>query len=158
MNIFDQKLLDVVHAEKVSIGQVQQLIAQGANVNAVDNTEESVLTKAIMRNRAGLAPDVALIKCLIEAGADVNYTGSDGLRVLYHAILSKQPEVVRMLLAYGANPNVVDKAFGDTILDGVEFDLRHLILDESLELEKLEAIHSILLEHGAKPSSELEVH
>ncbi len=59
--------------------------------------------------------DAAVIQALVKGGADVDERDSDGMTALHWAVLAHHPEVVKALLAAGANANAVDH-FGYTPL------------------------------------------
>ena len=59
------------------------------------------------------ANDVARMKALIAAGADVNARGKGNMTPLLWAFVDNKPERFRLLLEAGANPNVyIDSDFG----------------------------------------------
>jgi ankyrin repeat protein len=85
---------------------VQMLIAKGADVNSKDDYGQSVLHSAVGATRPQAIPIL-----LIDAGADVNATNSDGMTPLWFA----GPDIARILIAKGANINARDKS-GQTAL------------------------------------------
>lgn len=92
---------------------------------------------------AAAAGNVALVKRLLQLGADINETGDTRLSggsqmtALHEAIQHNQPQVCRLLLESGANPNVM--AFGFTTP-------LHLAFSENRE-----EMASWLLDYGAEP-------
>ena len=59
--------------------------------------------------------DVASVRQLIAAGTDVNAKSGDGSQALNAAAVYNQHDVIKLLLAHGANPNVRNRE-GDTPL------------------------------------------
>lgn len=88
---------------------VRWLVANGADVHAVDDRGRSVLD-----DHAGMwsGSHVAL---LIELGADPLRVGKYGQDALYHACYTKNVEAATALLAAGANPNA-EYEMGETPL------------------------------------------
>ena len=78
------------------------LVAKGAHINARSKRGETALAAA-----AGRGDDES-VTLLLSKGADVNATDYRGYTPLMHATQYDRdsPDVVRLLLAYGANPNV----------------------------------------------------
>jgi len=90
---------------------LELLIAHGANVNQV--TGVGGMTPLHMTARRGT---VVLAEALLAAGARVDARDSNGETPLRRAVNCKKPEVVRLLLAHGANPMSQDR-FGRTVVD-----------------------------------------
>jgi len=78
------------------------LVAKGADVNARSKRGETALAAAAGRG------DVESVKLLLSKGADINATDYRGYTALMHAAQYDRdaPDIVRMLLARGANANV----------------------------------------------------
>lgn len=120
------------------------LLASGADVNAQDRDGGTPLHYAVqngddesirlileekpkleLRNSAGMtplmqavrsgAPGIVPYTLLLEAGASPNEAFVDGYALLHYAVGTLRPELVELLLAHGANPNVTDRN-GDTPL------------------------------------------
>src|SRR5215831_16593743 len=64
---------------------------------------------------AARAGDVAQVRQLIKSGADVNAPAADGSTALLFASYDSDAEMIKTLLAAGANPNVANH-FGVTPL------------------------------------------
>lgn len=84
---------------------------------------------------ASLAGDLATVKKLVEAGADVNSRDQHGIGPL----LSFTPEVTAYLLSQGADPNRQTNEGGASVLAGVAY------------MEAAECVR-LLLEAGADPA------
>ena len=82
---------------------VQQLIAAGANVNAIDNVGDTALTMAACR---GHGP---VVQQLIAAGANVNAIDNDGNTALTVAACRGHDSCVQKLIATGANVEAVNR-------------------------------------------------
>jgi ankyrin repeat protein len=84
---------------------VAVLIRAGADVNA--RSEKPWDDTPLMRAAStGLVRTAAV---LLDAGAQVNATTTYGETALWHAARRKQAKIVSLLLARGANPNLVTK-------------------------------------------------
>lgn len=89
-----------------------ELLAAGANPNAVDKDEFSVLFWTVLHDKA--------LKALLLMGADVNYqTPSHGYTALMRACRIDRPSAVRLLIEAGADPHLKDHE-GKTALSRVE--------------------------------------
>ncbi len=142
-NNLDNELLTELASRNPSEERLRQLVSQGANLNSLDEFDESVLMKAISFLQDGLP--IRFIHLLVELGADVNYQTEDGACALSNATTSHSPEAVEFLLERGANPNVIIE-YSETILDDAEFDYWY---------EKDEVIKGYLEPHWAKKMGEI---
>jgi ankyrin repeat protein len=116
------------------VGLASELLARGANPNAADDYKRAALFAAVeLRNpnRSTLlfgdgADPLDLINVLLDTGADPNrqtdttpvhgwmqldpsWVNFDGQTPFIRAALSGDVEVMRLLLAHGANPNIATK-------------------------------------------------
>jgi hypothetical protein len=157
-NDLDNELLTELAYRNPSEERLRQLVSQGANLNSLDEFDESVLMKAIGFLQDGLP--IRFIHLLVELGADVNYQTEDGACALSGATISHSPEVVKFLLEKGANPNVIIE-YRETILDDAEFDYwyhKDEIMGRELDpfwAEKMGEIVEILKRFGAKNLDDL---
>ena len=94
-------------AESGSWGCVDALIGHGADVNAVDNTGETPLHRAMSRRRLEAS------KVLLEAGADPNIKNFHGATATLYSAMAG-PDNLSLVLEYGGDNTVVDNS-GDDI-------------------------------------------
>jgi len=91
---------------------VDQLIAEGANVNAKNENGWTIL-----QNTVGVwQPNPAVVQHLIDAGAKLDPVTSTGTTPLMRAAINKDTAIFRILLAAGANPCLREED-GETIVD-----------------------------------------
>lgn len=103
------------------IGIVQELIANGANVDAKDNDGQTALMKA---SGCGL---LDIVRELITNGANVNAKRNDGWTSLMLASMNRQGRIVRELIINGAHINARNKD-GETALARANGDIVNKIL------------------------------
>jgi len=97
---------------------LQTLLSAGVPINSIDRDGETALTKVVKRfNDYFQANDdekkieelraetMKMMETLLTNGADVNLFGFKGLNALQYAAFSHQPELIKILLEHGANPN-----------------------------------------------------
>ncbi|MGA2640265.1 MAG: ankyrin repeat domain-containing protein [Spirochaetia bacterium] len=103
-------LLDLAGSGTVT--QIQQAVTSGADVNARDAADRTVLMLAAASN-----PDPAVISILLKAGAKINARGPNGWTALMMAAYDNpNPEVVETLLKAGADGKARSGA-GETAYD-----------------------------------------
>lgn len=99
----------LMHAAAVgSLDAMRLLLDKGADVNARNAAGATALMWA--------ATDLAKVRVLVDRGADVNVASSLGHTALELAAMSDgSAEIVRLLLAHGADPKAVDKGKMSTL-------------------------------------------
>jgi hypothetical protein len=83
-------------AETSEIGQLVQLLARGADVNASNDLGVTALMIAASHGR------FEMVRALTDHGADVNATDSDGLTAAMMANSARREDIVSLLVARGA--------------------------------------------------------
>jgi ankyrin repeat protein len=123
-NDLDQRLFQQLLSEIPDLEEVRLLMERGADINSPTCCGETVLITAITNIQDGLP--VGNVKLILELGADPNWDDGDGGRALLDACLGGRPEVVEMLLHYGADPTfVVNRDRNWSLLDYVEVDAEY---------------------------------
>jgi hypothetical protein len=87
---------------------VRKALHHGVDVNTRDTSGNGVLS---------IAPDAPTATALIEAGADIHARGNEGLTPIMMAAARGRPDVVRLLIAKGANVNEKNAAHQMTPLE-----------------------------------------
>jgi len=86
------------------VNRVRELLAEGANINDLNELRMTPLASTLIFWTLNTA------KLLLEEGADPNIKyGKRGETVLIKASYFEQIDMVKMLLAYNADPNLLDK-------------------------------------------------
>lgn len=160
---YDTELIEA--CRRLDLEGVKAAVEKGANVNALDDGDETPLTNAIddyyligTKNGVNYAEEeciniennnyqklVSIIDYLLEQGADINLFGYDGISPLVQAYYSRSPRLVEYLLKKGANPNVNcylsdtanERMYCSTILSCIADDLNEEYDDAEREIERL---------------------
>ena len=119
-------------ADKGDVGLVRRLLAGGVNVNAPPPGHRA-LDYAILAGNASIVPD------LLAYGASVEPGGAFETTPLAEAVAARQPGIVKILLAHGANANRQDANGMQTLLT-----LAFFVHDA--------AVMQALLQGGANPN------
>lgn len=167
-NELDNSLFAEFAKSEPNENYVRELIAKGANINAIDCKSDSVLIDAISNIQDGL--DLKFIRLILDLGADVNYA-DEGFNCLFNACLTCNLELVEMLLIAGANPNCISENPTESLLDWAEFDQWYeedsaewlennnyigVGADENINrAELMKGIIELLKKYGAKPLSKM---
>lgn len=88
-----------------NIEVVKVLVAAGADINRVDGTGMFLLKAAVE------SEDIEFLRGLIELGADVN-NPNFGATALHQAVNYDRPDMIKLLLAAGADPNIAEDDHG----------------------------------------------
>ena len=97
------------------------------------------------------AAQVAVVECLIEAGADPNSADKSGVTPLHRAVRTRCSAAVRTLLANGADARRKNKT-GSTCLHLAVQNTGRGGTGSSASREQQREIISLLLRHGARPT------
>jgi ankyrin repeat protein len=131
----DEEFIEAVEAEDAA--EVARLLEAGANPNAEDSRGNAALARAARDGQ------LEIIQLLLDAGADVNGTGTFGLGTDDAAIALASTydhlAIVDLLIAHGADVNQEDSEFGVTAIGAAAW-YNH---DDVVRL---------LLENGADPA------
>ena len=100
-----QKALDdmlMAALDSENIGKVDQLLAQGADPNAIDKVGRSAVTNAAWRGRS------RMVALLLERGVDADARDDEGHTALEWAAVNGYLDIVQSLLAAGCITDVPD--------------------------------------------------
>jgi hypothetical protein len=141
----NQTILNALLIKAVDSSNIQntvQLIAKGADVNAIDKYGSSALMWAVFRGQ------LEICKLLVAHGAHVNARDAAANTSLMWAVREGSLEICKFLIAHGADLYVQDK-FGETplILAGSEHlnafrnleEICKLLIKEMIKQEKKQA-------------------
>jgi ankyrin repeat protein len=122
-------------ASRGDIKTVRQLIAQRADVNAVDADKTTALHQAVW------AGELAVVDALLSVGAKPLAANAFGITPVYIAAEQGNAPIVRRLLDAGADANTTD-ATGDTLLMAAvrsrSFDAVRLLLERGARVDTAE--------------------
>lgn len=164
-----QKLQTLIDGDdkNITLKNIQPLIEAGANKEIKNAQGKTILMRAVevdnepavtfllkkgahatsgpLAPRAAFNRNRSMLEKLIAAGADINAKDENGLSALYFGAHDARPEIVRLLLFAGADPNI-QAIVGDTpmhvILAEPEYTTGDLI-------NRKREILSLLLQKGA---------
>jgi ankyrin repeat protein len=110
LNLFLRLFNSGSHSVKIDgIGDEIQFNLTNTNLDIEDKYGNTPLATAAHQG------DITLMKCLINAGADVNYPNSLGDTPLFYASRENELEALKVLLEFGADCNIVNN-LGETAL------------------------------------------
>lgn len=95
---------------KGDLAAVKKILAEGADINAVDSSGRTPLIEASWGGHADI------VKFLIEKGADINATDKSGFTALCRAAEEGYAPIVSLLVQKGADVNVQGSVRGTTPL------------------------------------------
>ena len=137
-------------AEKGDVDSIIFFVGQGADVNLPAKDGKMTLDFAI-ENQA----DHESIGFILERVLDLDHAANDGMRAMDRAIERGEPELVRMLIAAGADPHIVNgkgrNAFQHA-LDVQNWDVVRLFLESGFDPDKNTTGLTMLQETVAKGS------
>ncbi len=102
------------------------------------------------------------VEALLHAGADVNQQSREAMKVsaLHSAAAARRPDIARMLLAKGANPNLRGEA-GITVFHGVavtgQIDLAEMLLTHGADVNAQDDSGKTPLAYAVKASKDAVV-
>lgn len=96
----NKNLMTAIETGKVTF--VQKMLDKGADVNAKNNTEMTVLMLAAGKGHKDV------VDFLLKKGADINATDDRGKTALMYAVIESNAAIVQTLLNYGADVNAKD--------------------------------------------------
>ena len=123
------------------------LIAEGARLDVLDTSGENLLRQAITTKNP-----VGCVRLLLEQG--VSQDAPQGREPLFLAVMSGNVELARLLLEYGANPEVSLELPADQVPFILEGEAKSTVMNGGtlLQLAVVEqhaAIARLLVQHGA---------
>jgi hypothetical protein len=131
------------------------LIHNGADINEVSPaaSTETLLQEAIFRKHK------AIIKLLLEQGADVNAQGGQYGNALQEAVIRRGEDVVQLLIRNGAQVNATGGYYG-TALQGAVFmrnlNISQLLLDSDADVNVKSGVYGNALQ-AAVAKDELDI-
>ena len=161
-NPLDNSLYEEIIKKDTSEEKVIQLIKNGANINSVSDSGDSLLQELISNWEAdGGRIKFEIIKLLIKLGVNINHT-NEGFNCLFNAWLRYNYDLFELLLKNGANPNCISTDTNESLLDWIEWD-RHFEVDLEGTVDKewitsMESIIILLKSYGAKTQKEIMLH
>lgn len=90
-------------ASKGKFAIIKYLIESGADINATNTYNSTVLNELINCEYLTQKNTMKIVKYLIQAGADINRPGSDGVTALMCACEGTRPLLITLLIDMGAN-------------------------------------------------------
>ena len=139
--ILNARLINAVETGNRNKQKVEQLIAQGADVNASDKHGSSALIWAVFRGQ------LEICKLLVAGGAHVNARDAAANTPLMWAAREGSLEICKLLIAHGANINAQDSYGGTPLIlasqhsyvFGNHEEICKLLINEMVRQEKKQA-------------------
>ena len=158
-NDLDNELWSLFYNEVPDEKAILKLIAKGANVNAVNEYDESLLFDIITIADDECEKKIKAVQLLLNAGADIHYVNTDGRICLHSAAVPWRRDIFNILLERGINPNCICTYNFESQLDNLE--TYEWLVSETTELsqDELEILHEMiqmLKDYGGKEAQELE--
>lgn len=89
------------------LAKVKDLLAKGGDPNTRDGINQSLLQKVVPTNGTETAQEIELMKALLDAGANPNFTSNLGSTSLHTAAYYGLTKIVQLLLDKGADPTII---------------------------------------------------
>ena len=132
-NDFYVKNEQIVQAYKLEVSEIQELIKNGADVNAKDKHGFTALYLLTHRGKPDTKRALEITKHLIDAGADVNFKDKCGNGILEPVIY---PKFVSLLLTAGI---IVDHKYTEKLVRNWKAEIEHLKLQMMKKCNKMHA-------------------
>jgi ankyrin repeat protein len=148
--------------------RVEKLLAEGADINAIDSNNWTPLHVATAYERKSIA------EILIKNGANINAVGKFGNTPLFLAVITKNLEICELLISNGADVNTSRDDDGWSILhEAVEksnIEIVILLLSKQVDINakskidktpldwaKDQDVYNLLINNGALHSEEISI-
>jgi len=163
INQIDNEFYNYLSSGKHTLTKIKEYISNGANINAIDEYSESLLSKIILE-KSNTKYGIKLIKWIIDLGANLDNQDRDGTTALFSATIVHSFEIVSYLLKKGANPNLIVEDTNDTVLNLADFDYFYHSTEAKRKYNRehnresanqAKKIVQVLKKYGAKYSSEV---
>jgi ankyrin repeat protein len=123
---------------------VQVLVAAGADINTVAGDGYHLLKSAAETG------DVEFVRALLKMGANVDTT-STGDTALHTAVAWDQLEIVRMLLAGGADPNAEDVDMYTPLMQARSLECVEILLAAGASVDRADQVGTEVVHHHSDP-------
>jgi ankyrin repeat protein len=148
----NKEALISAHEAKI-VNSVKSLLAAGANITATDHEGRTVLHTALL-NYTTTTDKQEMVRILLDAGVDINATDNEGKTVLHYLailqplyettnydinrylIIKKRSEMVDLLLAKGANADLVDKEGRTALMYAKSWEASYFAKEITRTIEK----------------------
>ncbi|XP_055891224.1 ankyrin repeat domain-containing protein 50-like [Biomphalaria glabrata] len=140
----DQRLNPKEMEEQLLLS-IETFLKNGA---VLEDTDDYGCTALIASVQSSLG--VAVLKYLVEKGADVNRRNKNDWTALHIAVMTKQFDCAETLLKYGADVNLNCYVTGDSGQDEIrEKSALSIVLDQWLPCKKVQQMALVLIDQGA---------
>lgn len=131
------------------IGRIKAYLLTRNNINHVNYLGYTPLEHAIIHEDI----DVGIIKILLKKGADVNLTLRDNSSNLSMAIHNDRPDIVSLLLEYGANLNLPSPILFQAVRYG-NIKIIELLLDYNVDINARNFLGTTALSEACEASKD----
>jgi len=178
----NERLFEAIRAGKIAV--VTKLLAEGADVNAVDEQNRAALhwvsshnhtaianlfldkkARVNVVNQWGFTPlhntaemgNIEITTKLLANGADPNAANNEGETPLHFAISHRHTHLAQILIANGADPSAKNNK-GETPIDLAEnFETKQILLSTRMRQARNAGIIEGILQNPMDPFHEIEV-